>query len=167
MRRHLLAVAGATVAVALSVVPSALARAGDRTVTQTYPVATALCVKAQANTLPPRLATQAAAVIAACDVLYNGFPPLVTAVDGAESTFLDTVSAQKSLVAAACTKPVTNHPGCRAARLEARGTIKAGRLTTGAAISTFHAGVESNRTTFWTTVQALRSGSASTTSSPS
>ncbi|HEY7967764.1 MAG TPA: hypothetical protein VID68_12100 [Solirubrobacteraceae bacterium] len=154
-------------AVALGAAPAALARAGDRTVTDTYPVATALCVKAHAKTLPPRLARQATAVIAACEKLYNGFPPLVTAVDGAESAYLQTVAGQKTLVATACAKPVTNHPACRTARDTARGTIRAARLTEVAAIGTFHAGVETNRTTFWTTIQTLRGSSTSTTTSSS
>jgi hypothetical protein len=167
MRRQLLVITGAVVAVALGAAPAALARAGDRTVSETYTVATALCAKTQSNTLPPRLASQAAAVTAACNTLSNGFPALVTAVDAAESTFLQTASQQKALVAAACARPVSNHPACRAARTTARGTIRAARLTEGAAISLFHAGVESNRTTFWTTIQTLRGSLTSTTSSSS
>jgi hypothetical protein len=167
MRRQLLVVAGAVVAMALGVAPAALARAGDRTVSETYPVASALCTKVQSNTLPPRLAPQGAAVTAACDTLSNAFPGLVTAVDTAESTYLQAVSAQKASVAAACAKPVTNHPACRAARIRARGTIRAARLTKDAAVGLFHAGVESNRTTFWTTIQTLRGSSTSTTSSSS
>ena len=164
MRRQLLVVVGAVVAVALGAAPAALARAGDRTVAETYPVATALCVKAQSNTLPPRLAPQAAAVVTACDALSNGFPPLVTTVDAAESTFLQTVSDQKALVATACAKPVSNHAACREARTTAQGTIRAAHLTEVAAISLFHAGVESNRTAFWTTIQTLRGSSTSSSS---
>jgi hypothetical protein len=167
MRRQLLVVVGAVAALALGAAPAALARAGDRTLTDTYPVATALCVKAHANTLPPRLGPQVTAVITACNKLYNGFPPLVTAVDGAESSYLQTVADQKTLVAAACAKPVTNRPACIAARTNAHGTITAAHLNEVAAISTFHAGVETNRTTFWSTIQTLRGSSTSTKTSSS
>src|SRR5579871_1440124 len=110
-----LAGAGAC-AIALATSGSALARAGDHTFAQTYPVASALCVKAHAAMLPPRLAANRVAVVAACDTLQNAYGPLVTTVDNAEAAYLTAIGAQRSLVAAACTKPVTNPAACQAAR---------------------------------------------------
>ena len=118
MRRQLLAVVGTVALASLFASSSALARAGDRTVDQTYPVATALCARAHAGTLPAKLASQTTAVIAACDTLENPFPLLVSTVDAAESTFAGVASTQSSAVASACTRPVTNHAACVTARAD-------------------------------------------------
>jgi hypothetical protein len=162
MRRSLPGIAAVAVVAAASLIASssALARAGDRTVSETYPVATAVCAKAHAATLPPRLAAQAVAVIGACDTLENAFPPLVASVDAAESQYLSTVSAQKGLVAAACTRPVSDHAACVSARSSARTAIITAHGTERTAVTAFHTAVEGNRTAFWNTIGALRSGSA-------
>jgi hypothetical protein len=131
MRRQFLAVVGTLALASLFASSSALARAGDRTLEQTYPVATALCARAHAATLPSKLVSQATAVIAARDTLENAFPSLVSTVDAAESTFAGTASTQSSAVASPCTRPVTNHPACVTARLTARTTIANARATEG------------------------------------
>jgi len=163
MRRPLPGIAAVAVVAAASLVASssALARAGDRTVDETYPVATAVCAKAHANTLPPRLAPQAAAVIGACATLENAFRPLVANVDAAEAQYLATASAQKGLVAAACTRPVSDHAACLSARTSARASIITARGTKQAAVVTFHTMVQGNRNAFWSTIGALR-GTSST-----
>jgi hypothetical protein len=142
---------------ALVTASGAIARAGDRTAAQTYPVASALCVKARTGTLPPRLTGSRDAVIAACDALINAFGPLVSTVDAAESTMLGTISAQRALVAAACAKPVADRTKCQDARATALSTDAAARVTLRAAVAQFHASVEANRNTFWTTIASLRS----------
>jgi hypothetical protein len=158
MRRPLPGIAAVAVlaAASLAASSSALARAGDRTVDQTYPVATAVCAKAHTGTLPPRLAPQAAAVIGACETLENAFRPLVASVDAAEAQFLAVVSAQKGFVAAACTRPVSNHAACRSARASARAAIISARGTRQGAVLSFHTAVEGNRKAFWNAIGALR-----------
>jgi hypothetical protein len=87
MQLKRLAIAGAALALTLTVTTSAFARAGDRPFAETYPVASALCVKAHAGTLGSKLVSrQAAAVITACDTLENAYGPLVSTVDAAEAT---------------------------------------------------------------------------------
>ena len=162
MRRKMLAVLGAVAIASLAVSSSALARAGDRSVDQTYPVATALCARAHADTLPPKLALHASAVISACDTLVNAFAPLQSTVDAAEAAFLTTVSQQKALVAAACTRPVSDHTACRTARDTKTTTITAAATTRLAAATSYRTAIEANRTTFWATIESLRSGSSST-----
>jgi hypothetical protein len=154
--RQLPLIAVAVAAASLAASSTAFARAGDRTVDQTYPVATALCAKAHSAMLPPRLAPQASAVIAACDTLENAFPPLVATVDAAEAQYLSAVSAQKGQITATCTRPVSDHAACRSARLSARAAIITAHGTELEAVVAFHTAVEANRATFWTTVQALR-----------
>ena len=157
MRRHMNGCVVAAIAVMLTVTASASARAGDRSLAETYPVATELCAKAHTATLPPRLESKVASVIVACNTLENAFAPLVVTVDAAEAQFLSTVAAQRALVAAACTKPVKDHAACESARATARTTDRAALATRQAAVLAFHTAIEANRTTFWTTIAALRS----------
>jgi hypothetical protein len=152
-------VAGAC-ALALATSGTAFARAGDRTVDETYPVATALCVKARTNTLPARLMANRSGVLAACYALENAYGPLVTTVDDAEAAYLATVAAQRSLAATACTRPVANVTTCQAARTTRRTSDTTALTTRRSAVDSYHASVEATRTTFWTTVQGLRSTSS-------
>jgi hypothetical protein len=156
MRRHMYGSVVAAIAVTLTVAPSALARAGDRTLEHTYPVATGLCAKAHQSTLVPRLETKRAAVLAACDTLENAFAPLVVTVDAAEAQYLSTVASQKTLVAAACARPVKDKAACESARATARTTDAAARSTLASAVLAFHTAIEANRTTFWSTISSLR-----------
>ena len=157
MRRMPIASTAGACALALVSASGAFARAGERSAAETYPVASALCVKAHNGTLPPKLAASRTAVLGACDTLLNAYGPLVATVDGAQATLLSTLSAQEGLVAAACTKPVANVTACRSARATALRVDSAARTTEIAAIATFHTSVEANRNAFWTTIQSLRS----------
>jgi hypothetical protein len=156
MHLKTLGIAGAALALTLTVTTSAFARAGDRTFAETYPVASALCVKAHAGTLGSKLEPQASAVKTACDVLRSPFGTLVSAVDAAEATYLNVVSTQKGLVSAACPTPVTNQSACSAARATAKSTIAGARMTEQTAATTYRTAIEANRTTFWNTISALR-----------
>ena len=157
MRRMLIGSTAAACALALVTAGGAFARAGDRTAAETYPVASALCANARNNVLPPRLTAAKTQVLTACDTLLNAYGQLVATVDGAESTLLGTLSTQKALVAAACTRPVKNAAACQAARATAISVDNSARTTEVAAGTAFHTAVEANRNTFWTTIQSLRS----------
>ena len=157
MRRMLIGSTAGACALALVTAGGAFARAGDRTAAETYPVASALCVSANNNVLPRRLTAAKTQVLTACGTLLTAYVPLVATVDGAESTLLGTLSTQKGLVAAACPTPVADAAACRTARSTARSVDGAARLTEVAAVRAFHTAVEANRTTFWTTIQSLRS----------
>jgi hypothetical protein len=156
MRRGLVGSIAVAGVLALVVPGSAFARAGDRTLVETYPAATALCAKARAGLLAPRLARQRAQVLAACDTLENAFGPLVSAVDSAEAAYLTTVSNQRSLVATACVRPVADAAACRAARATRQSTDAAALAARVTAVAQFRASIDANRNTFWTTIQALR-----------
>lgn len=157
MRRMLIGSTAAACALVLVSAGGAFARAGDRTAAETYPVASALCVRAHTGALPPKLTASKAAVVAACDTLLTAYGPLVSTVDAAESTLLSTLSTQKGLVSAACPVPVVNASACQSARATAIAVDGAARLAEGAAATQFRASVEANRATFWTTIQSLRS----------
>jgi hypothetical protein len=157
MRRGLVGSIAAVGALALLAPAGASARAGDRTLAETYPVATALCAKARSGALPPRLAGDRAQVLTACDTLENAFGPLVSAVDNAEAAFLTTLANQRTLVATACARPVADAAACRAARTTRRSADAAALAARAIAVTQFHASVKANRDTFWATIRALRS----------
>src|SRR5579871_4997780 len=119
MRRLLMGCTAVACALAFVGAGSAFAHAGHLTPAESYPAAFALCAKARANDLPKKLEAKRAQVITACDTLFNAYGPLVATVDAAEATLLSTLSAQKALVAAACTRPIADRPACRAARATA------------------------------------------------
>lgn len=156
MRRQTLAIVGTAVAMMLTVTAGAFARAGDRTVRQTYPVATVLCAKPHTGPLPPKLKPNKAQLITACDTLVNAFGPLVSTVDAAESAYLSIVSTQKSLVATVCPKPVTSATACSAARAKQESTDATARSTKQTAVTAYHTAIEANRMTFWSTIGTLR-----------
>ncbi len=156
MHRSLIGCVAGACALTLAASGTALAHAGHRTFAHTYPVATILCQKAHANTLPSRLAASRSQVIAACNTLENAFGPLVATVDNAESTYLSTIAEQRTLVDTACARPVTNHAACQAARATRRSTDRAARSTLETAVATFHGAVETNRQTFWATIRSVR-----------
>ena len=157
MGRMLTGSTAAACVLALVTASGAFARAGDRAAALTYPVASALCVSARGDVLPPKLTAAKAQVLGACDTLLNAYGPLVATVDGAESTLLGTLGTQKGLVAAACPTPVVDPGACQAARSTKISADGSARLTEVAAVTAFHTAVEANRNTFWTTIQSLRS----------
>jgi hypothetical protein len=150
-------------ALPLSLAAGASARAGDLTFDQTYPVASALCVKAHNYTLPARLAASRTQVIAACDALVNAFGPLVSTADAAESAYLNTVGTERNDVSQVCTRPVADHTVCFDARQSARSTDSTAATTRVTAVSSFRSSIEANRATFWTTVAGLRQPPSDTT----
>lgn len=133
---------------------------GTLTLDQTYPVASQLCVKATAGTLPKRLEASQSQVIAACNTLENAFGPLQTTVTQAEQTFQNAIAAEKSKVQAVC--PPANaagRPACHSARVDAHLADAAARLTVREAVQTYRDSVQSNRQTFWNAIASLRSSS--------
>jgi hypothetical protein len=140
---------------------------GTLTLAQTYPVATSLCAKATAGTLPPRLQRNRSAVETACTTLADGFTPLVTAVTGAESQYTQTLANASAAVAAACPTPLTaaDRPACHGARVQARLTDAQARLTRRDAVETYRNSIEANRLAFWSTIASLRNSSSATTTS--
>lgn len=159
MRRMTVGAAVSAVAVSLTLAGSALATPPSPTFDQTYPVASALCVKAHDGTLPAKLEANRAGVVTACDTLQNAFGPLVSTFDAANATYLNVVATQKGLVAAACPKPVpqSQRAACQAARSTAVSAISAARTARVTAAGTYHTSVEANRTTFWSSISSLRS----------
>jgi hypothetical protein len=133
----------------------ASAKAGDRTFAQTYPVASGLCAKAVAGTLPKRLAPQAAQVTAACNTLQSAFGPLQTAVLSAQAQFTAGLAAVKASIQSAC---ATKGQACHTARIQGRAQRRNLRALHRLAVKTYYVNIEANRRTFWATIHALRGG---------
>ncbi len=156
-----LSAAAATLAATVGFAATAgAALPGSFTFDQTYPVASQLCAKASAGTLPTRLEANQAKVIVACTTLQDAFGPLQTTVTQAEQTFQSALAVEKAKVQAVC-PPLTAaaRPACHDARLQARLADDAARLTQREAIQSYRDSVRSNRLTFWNTIASLRSSS--------
>jgi hypothetical protein len=158
MRTRLFGAAGTAIIATLVFVGSAAAVPGSKTVAQTYPVATALCAKASAGTLGKKLEPHQALVLMACTTLEDPFPTLVMTVTAAETQYTNTIGDQQALVTAACvTNPtVAEHRACRAARKQRKLVDASARFARSAAVQSYYTSVRSDRSTFWTTINSLR-----------
>jgi hypothetical protein len=136
---------------------NAQAVAGARPFNAVYPVASALCAKATAGTLPKRLEASQSQVLIACTTLSGGFTTLTGNVTAAETTYTKTRTTEQADVTAVC-PPATSagRQTCRTTRLTARATDAQARLTRHDAVVLYSSSVEANRMTFWTTIQGLR-----------
>jgi hypothetical protein len=161
MHTRKLSFAVATLAATFGLAASASAALpGSQTFDQTYPVASQLCAKASAGTLPKRLEAHQAQVVAACSTLEGAYGPLQNTVTQAEQAFQSTIASEKTKVAAVCPPANhTDHQACKSARDQARLADAAARLTQREAIQTYHDAVRSDRITFWNTIASLRSSS--------
>jgi hypothetical protein len=148
-------IAVAAILATLGIAGVASAKAGDRTFEQTYPVASGLCAKAVAGTLPKRLEPQAAQVTTACNTLQSAFGPLQTTVKNAEAQYAAGLAAVKASIQSAC---VTKGPACRTARIQGRAQKRNLRVLRHLAVRTYYVNIEANRRTFWATIHALRGG---------
>jgi len=161
MNTKTLSGAAAALAATIGIAASAgAATPGTLTFDQTYPVASQLCAKATAGTLPKRLQASESQVVTACNTLQNAFGPLQTTVTQAEQTFQSAIAAEQTKVAAVCPPAnVSGRPACHSARVAARLADATTRLTLREAVQTYRDSVESNRQAFWSTIASLRSSS--------
>jgi hypothetical protein len=168
MRTRMLAGLGAAIVITLISAASAMALPGARTFAQTYPFASALCVKAQAGSLGKKLEASRDQVLSACATLEQPFAGLEATVTGAETQYSQTVANEKALVLAACPQPVTQaeRPACRTARLTRRSADSSALLARHDAVVTFVGSIETNRVTFWKTIHSLRGGADLTADPP-
>jgi hypothetical protein len=141
---------------------SASADAGARSFVQVYPVASGLCAKATAGTLPKGLAPSKQQVLAACTTLQGGYTQLTATVTAAETTFASERASEQAKVQAVCPPSSNTAAGretCRTTRLTARVAISEALLTRHDAVVTYFTSLEANRVAFWSTIHALRGGS--------
>lgn len=158
MRRHRLLVIPA---LGLALVPaSASARPVARTQQQTFPVASRLCARADAGTLPKRLAASSDQVKAACADLTSAFTAAQTDFTTATSPLAQQGSDAITTAKQTCQTAIANHDhaSCRQAIAAARATLKGLRDQLRTATKTYRTAIQSARKTFWTTIHALHGG---------
>jgi hypothetical protein len=160
MRTRLLASLSAGIVITLMSAASAMALPGTRTFAETYPFASALCVKAEAGTLGKRLEPSRDQVRSACRTLDQPFAGLEATVTNAEAEYSQIVANESALVVAACPQPITTaeRPACRTARSNRRNADSTALLARHNAVVAFVGSVEANRVTFWTAIHSLRGG---------
>jgi len=147
----------------LALVPAtAAARPAARSYDQTYPYASRLCARADAGTLPSRLAASADQIKAACTTLNTAFTAaqgdFTTATAPLAQQATDAIDAAKSTCQTAIA--AGDRASCRAALQQARTTLRGLRDQLRTALQAYRTAVNGARKAFWTTVRGLRGGAA-------
>jgi hypothetical protein len=143
------------VLVALSFPGAAGARAGDKTIQQTFPVATLLCAKVAAGTENRHLKKFATQVTADCAALQMEFTTAQTQVLAARAAILPTLTADRTAVRAACPNPKVARGACRAAHRADDAVIHALALQLHAASHAYYTAIIAARAAFWNAISAL------------
>lgn len=148
----------------LALPASALAKPHPRGFTQTFPIASHLCMKVANGHGPKKLRASSGQVTAACSTLRTSYTDAV-------NTFGSTVTplrqqATKAIrdLRATCRQARQNHDraACRTARQQTRHTVRGLRQQVRTAAKSYRSTVQGARKTFWSTIHALRGGSAIT-----
>lgn len=168
--KTILALAAVSATAAALVLPGvASAKPGTRSFDETFPVASALCAKGAANTLPKRLQGDQSQIAGYCATLQSAYNAAVTTGQTAETTFTTGVQTARSAVQAACPTPRTTQAerqACRQARRQGQLTITSLRGTWRLAVRQFHVSIEQARLNFWSAIHALRGGAGITPDQP-
>jgi hypothetical protein len=141
---------------ALLIVPSgAAAKAGDRSFTKTYPVASKLCQEVAAGKRK-RLKTVAPSILEDCATLEAGFKTATTTVVTARTTLTAQIVADRALIHAACPPPAIGKPACDSVKATEKAAIAVLKAQRAAAIKLYYVTIEANRKTFWTDIHRIK-----------
>lgn len=152
-------------AAALLALPgAAAAKPGPRGMHATFPHASRLCAAAANDRLPKRLASSQATLSVSCATLESSYmtarADLRTAIAPLRSQARDAVAAARSACATA--RAAGDRAGCREARTQVRSTLRGLGMQARTALKAYRSSIGAARTTFWSSVRALRGGSAVT-----
>jgi len=151
------AIAATMVAVALPSVASAGVKAGERTFSQSFPVASKFCERAAAGKERKALVPFAATILADCETLKTNFATAQTTVATTRTTVRAQIAADKAAITAACPTPAsTTHTACVNARHTEGLAIKALHSQLLIAVHTYYKTVEADRRAFWAEIKAVR-----------
>jgi len=156
--RRLLLIATACSLMAMPTVASA--HPVKRDFGATYPHASRLCAKAEAGTLPRRVASSAGQITAACDALHAAFTPAQTSLNDTAAGLRSQAATAIAGARAACRQARAAHDraACRAAVEQARVALRGLRTQLKTAVTTYRSAVQDARRSFWTAIRALRGG---------
>jgi len=151
------AIASTMLALALPSAASAGNKAGERTFSQSFPVASKLCENVETGKERKAFVPFAASILADCATLKANFGTAQTTVVTARTTIRAQITADKAAITTACPTPADDtKPACVNARHAERRAIKALRGQLLVAVHTYYKTVEADRHVFWTAIKALR-----------
>jgi len=159
------AIALAATAGSLAIPATAGAKAGDRTIQQTYPLATRLCTEVAAGQRK-HLKRFAPQIAADCALLQTGFTSAQTTVLAARATITSAIAADRAVVTAACPPPMVGKPACESTRHTESVAIGVLRQELIAAAHRYYLAINANRHAFWHAIHALRGASHLRADSP-
>jgi hypothetical protein len=138
----------------------AVAHPAARTLSQTFPVATRLCARAQAEQLPRRLQADAADVTTDCTTLGSAFTTNQTNLTTAVQTAQTDVSTARAQLVPALKLARQDHN--RQAALTAlgtfRGVVRIAVTQRHAAVHLYITATKAARAAFWGTIRGLPGG---------
>lgn len=138
--------------------PAAGAHAGERSLAQTFPLATRLCAAISRGEGPKRLRPSAAAVEAACAQLQSSFTADQNVVLTAVSPLQARLAAQQVRTHNVCSARPLHLAACETARRRRRRLLALLEAERRRRAHAYYAAVEADRAAFWAAVHALPGG---------
>ncbi len=148
--------AGAAALGASATAGAAVPGAGEKTLTQTYPVATALCAKVSAGAEGRHLKRFATQVLADCSALQTNFTEAQSTVLAARAAIASQQATYRSAIVLAC--PNTGKPALAACRHTRRVDARALEILSREhhrVVRRYYLTIESGRLHFWHAIRAL------------
>ena len=145
----------AAAAAPFAVPAAASATAGDKTLAQTYPVASGLCAKVTAGTENKHLKLYAPQVLADCTALQSEFTATQSAVLLARTTIAVQIASERTTTAVACPTPKDVKAACLHVRRADRTAILALQRQRVHAVRLYYTTIETARDHFWKAIRAL------------
>lgn len=138
--------------------PAAGAHAGERSLQQTFPLASRLCAQVARGEGPRRLRGSAPAVDSACAQLQSSFAAAQNAVLLPERPLIARLAAQEIRTRAVCSHRPFRAQLCARARARRRNIEARLERERRLRARSYYAAVEADRAAFWATIHALPGG---------
>jgi hypothetical protein len=138
-----------------AVTSSASAAAGEKTLAQTFPVASRICAATAAGTERTALKPFAASILADCAALQSAFTGASTTVVAARTAINAQIATEKAAITAACPRPHSHRPACVLARRTHGATLSALHKQRRAAVQLYYTQIDVARHAFWTAFHSL------------
>jgi hypothetical protein len=150
------AVAAVTAAIATgAVTSSAFASPGDKTLAQTFPVASRICTNTAAGKERPALKPFAAMILADCMALQTAFTAAQTTVVAARTTINAQIATEQAAINAACPRPRTHKHACGLAHRAHDPALTLLHKERAAAVQAYFTSINNARHTFWAAFHSL------------
>jgi hypothetical protein len=136
------------------------ATAGQKSFTQTFPLASHVCAATAEGKGPKRMRASAASVLVDCATLQGNFTADRTAVVSAVSSITQARANERAAITASCAGALAHKPSCAHARSKhVKALVQLARQRH-QAVHTYYHSVEAARRAFWTAIRALPGGAA-------